>query len=336
MPRLNQTQRENALGRFQAGQSQSEAARRMNVSQSTISRLWARFQNTGSTTDARRTGRPRITTPAMDRYIRQSHLRNRFLSASTTSRTLPGMRRISGQTVRNRLHDAGLTARMPYRGPVLTSRHRQARLQWALTHRHWTLRNNWQHVIFSDESRFMLSRHDRRRRVYRRVNERYHPNCVDEAPPHGGGGVMVWGAISHTRRSALVRVEGTLNARRYVDNILEPHLLPLLADPGGVFQQDNARPHTARLTMDFLDLHNVNTLPWPSMSPDLNPIEHLWDELDRRVRARARTPTTQKELFEALQEEWNNIPLQRVQALTISMPRRCQAVNASRGGHTRY
>ena len=336
MPRLTQIQRENVIGRMQAGQRQSEIARQMHVSQSTISRLWARFQNTGSTADAARTGRPRVTTPALDRYIRQSHLRNRFLSASTTARTLPGMRRIWCQTVRNRLHDAGLTARRPYRGPVLTPHHRQARLHWAQRHRHWTLRNIWQHVLFSDESRFLLSQHDRRRRVYRRVKERYHQNCVDEAPPHGGGGVMVWGAISHTTRTALVRVDGMLNARRYIDDILEPHALPLLADPRAVFQQDNARPHTARITMAFLNLHHVNILPWPSMSPDLNPIEHLWDELDRRVRTRPQAPTTHDELFQALQEEWNNIPLQCVQTLTSSMPRRCQAVIASRGSHTQY
>lgn len=336
MSQLNASVRENALGRLQAGQSQSQVARALRVSQSTISRLWHRFQQTGSSAPAPRSGRPRVTTQAQDRYIRLTHLRHRFQAASETSRAMPGGRRISGQTVRNRLHAAGLHAYRPLRGNVLTRRHCQARLQWANQHLQWNLANNWRHVVFSDESHFLLQHHDARRRVYRRQGERYHQQCVDEAPPHGGGGVMVWGAITSTGRSQLVEVPGRLNAQHYVQNILQPHALPLLAAPRALFQQDNARPHTARLTTNFLAANNVNTLPWPSLSPDLNPIEHVWDELGRRLRARVNAPTNRRELFQALQQEWTNIPQQTLTRLVASMPRRCQAVIDSRGGHTRY
>lgn len=336
MGRLSKVDRNIALGRLQAGESQNQVARHFGVAQSTISRLWARLQQTGSTTDAPRQGRPRVTTPAQDRYIRLRHLRNRFHSASSTAQQLPGGRRISEQTVRNRLRDAGLRPYRPYRGPVLTRRHRQTRMQWALQHRQWTLRNNWRHVVFSDESQFLLSRHDRRRRVYRRVGERHAQGCVDEAPPHGGGGVMVWGAISCTGRSVLERVEGTQTAQQYVTRMLTPHVLPMVAAPGAIFQHDNARPHTARMTNDYLAANNITTLPWPSMSPDLNPIEHLWDVLDRRVRARESAPATPNELFLALQEEWEAIPAQTISNLIASMPRRCRAVIAAEGGHTPY
>jgi len=213
MPRLTQARRENAIGRLQSGQTQNQVARALNVSQSTISRLWSRFQRTGATSDAPRSGRPRVTTLAQDRFIRLQHLRNRFQPASSTVQALGGVNRISGQTVRNRLHAHGLRAYRPYQGNVLTRRHRQARLQWATHHRQWNLRNHWRHVLFSDESRCWLQRHDGRRRVYRRNNERYAQNCIDEAPPHGGGGVMVWGAICNTGRSQLVLVQGNLTSR---------------------------------------------------------------------------------------------------------------------------
>ncbi|XP_070195944.1 uncharacterized protein [Littorina saxatilis] len=137
-------------------------------------------------------------------------------------------------------HEAGLRARRPHRGAVLTRRHRQNRVQWGNQHLRWTVRNHWRHVWFSDESYFLLQRHDGRRRVYRRVNERYAPNCVDEAPVHGGGGVMVWGAINTAGRSTLVHVQGRITAQRYVEEILRPHALPLLADQDAIFQQDNA------------------------------------------------------------------------------------------------
>ena len=83
MPPLRAAARENAIGRLQAGQRQADVAHALNVSQSTISRLWNRFRQSGSTADAPRLGRPRVTTPAQDRFIRLRHLRNRFLSAQS-------------------------------------------------------------------------------------------------------------------------------------------------------------------------------------------------------------------------------------------------------------
>lgn len=336
MAPLTLQQRLNIIGRLQAGQSQSVVARHFDVAPSTISRLWRRFQQTDSVADRPRSGRPRATTPAEDRLIRLRHLRNRFENASFTAQTMPQGRRISDQTVRNRLHDAGLWARRPYRGPVLTARHRHTRLQWANQHRRWTVGNDWRRVWFSDESFFVLQRHDRRRRVYRRVHERYAQNVVDEAPAHGGGGVLVWGAINFMGRSNLVHIEGRLNAERYVDEILRPHVLPLVAANGSIFQQDNARPHVAQLTARFLAQHNVETIPWPAMSPDMNPIEHLWDELDRRIRSRNVAPTNVRQLFVALQEEWETIPQQHIQRLVSSMSRRCRSMIVARGGHTPY
>ena len=79
MPKLDPATRNIAIGRLQAGESQNEVARTLNVNQSTISKLWNRFQQTGSTNDRQRSGRPRITTPGQDWYIRVFHLRNRTL-----------------------------------------------------------------------------------------------------------------------------------------------------------------------------------------------------------------------------------------------------------------
>ena len=149
---------------------------------------------------------------------------------------------------------------------------------------------------------------------------------------------MVWGGISHNGKTQLVTVNGTLNAQKYRDDILAPVVLPFMQADNDVtiLQQDNAPPHTARASTQFLTADNVNVMEWPSMSPDLSPIEHIWDELDRCVRACPNQPTNLPQLLATLLQEWNNLPNNIVCRYIRSMRNRCHAVINSNGGHTRY
>ena len=109
----------------------------------------------------------------------------------------------------------------------LKRRHRIARLQWVRARLRWR-RNTWQSILFSDESKFNLKFSDGRGRIYRRRRERFADDCVKETDRFGGGGVMVWGGISHVGKVNLKIVVGNLNDIRYRDEILAPNVLPFI------------------------------------------------------------------------------------------------------------
>ncbi|GFU32961.1 transposable element Tcb2 transposase [Trichonephila clavipes] len=190
---------------------------------------------------------------------------------------------------------------------------------------------DWRRVIFSDESRFSLSADDHRTRVWRRTGQRSDPAFIVERHTAISQGVTVWGAISWDTRSSLVVLQGTLTARRYVDDILTPIVLPMLSSrPGAIYQQDNARPHTARLSQQCLQVYDV--LPWPARSPDLSPIEHVCDALGRQLQPSRDTG----ELTAQMQRLWQDLPQGVISDLIKSMPRRISACIAARGGFTTY
>jgi hypothetical protein len=98
---------------------------------------------------------------------------------------------------------------------------------------------------------------------------------------------MVWAGIHHDGKTDLIIVPGNLTAQSQFDEIIEPVVVSYLQKRNvGIFLHDNARPHTAMHTQNILLIHNVNVLQWPAKSPDLSPIEHLWDHLGHQVRER--------------------------------------------------
>uniref|UniRef100_A0A8C7W6T3 Tc1-like transposase DDE domain-containing protein n=1 Tax=Oncorhynchus mykiss TaxID=8022 RepID=A0A8C7W6T3_ONCMY len=339
MPSVLAPLHECALGLLQGGMRTADVSRAIaiNCNVRTVKRLRQRYRETRWTADCPRSGRPCVTTTVQDRNIRTSHLRNRYRMATTTARVTQGTQNphISAQTVCNRLREARLRACRPVVRQVLNRHHWQQRCLWAQTHRRWT-RQDWQKVLFTDETRFCLTRGDGRICVYRRRNECYTKACTLERDKFGvGGSDMVWGSVSQRPRTELV-IAGNLNAVIYREDNLLP-MVPFLQDhPDMTLKHDNVTSHTAHFVRDFLQDRNVGVLPWPAKSPDLNPIEHVWDLLDRRVRARAIPPRNVQELAGALVEEWGNTSQQELANLVQSMRRRCTAVLNAAGGHTRH
>ncbi|PRD23610.1 UNVERIFIED_CONTAM: Transposable element Tcb1 transposase [Trichonephila clavipes] len=96
--------------------------------------------------------------------------------------------------------------------------------------------------------------------------------------------IMVWGGIGYHSRTPLVRTAGTLNSQRYISEVLEPVVLPYLQGLAtAIFQQDNARPHVARIVLRFFVNHQIELLPSSARSPDLSPIENMWSMVAQRL-----------------------------------------------------
>ena len=147
---------------------------------------------------------------------------------------------------------------------------------------------------------------------------------------------VLWYGIMGRRKTNLIIVQGNFNAQGYINQDLQPEAVPFLQRHGpAILMHDNARPHVARICRQFLNRNKINVLPWPAVSPDMNPIEHIWDYLGRKVRARENVHNLM-DLENALIQEWNNIPNVVIRRYVRSMRGRLAACINSRGGHTRY
>ncbi|GFW18034.1 transposable element Tc1 transposase [Trichonephila clavipes] len=299
---LSEFERGLIIGMKTAGWSTRRVSGQVDRSERAVRNCWEQWTREG--THARKTGSgaTRKTTRREDRRIVRQALVDPTETRSTI-RADVGVA-IVPQTISRHLAEANLKSKRPFRALPLTPEHRQLRLQWCQARSMWNV-TDWQKVVFSDESRFVLGTDDNRVRVWRRP--------------------------AYDSRSTLIVRRETLTDQRYVDDILRPHVGPFLNGlPGAIFQQDNARPHTARVAQDFL--RHFQTLPWPARSPDLSPVEHVWDQLKRQM------PPYHSvhDLELAVQDLWAHLPQDNIRCLIKSMLDRVAACIAAGGGLTRY
>ncbi|GFV53189.1 transposable element Tcb1 transposase [Trichonephila clavipes] len=213
------------IGKLEEGRSVTSVAAEFGIAHSIVSRLWRRFQTTGTAIRALSSGRPRGTTPSDDRYIVLQARRNRRQTAGEIARhtTQATGRPISRFTVGRRLHGGGLFARRPVRCVPLTPAH------WR---RH--------------ESRFSLSSDSHRILIWRERGSRNHPSNIIERDRYGGRGVLVWGGILFGSRTDLQIFDaGSVNGTRYCNEILLPYVRLFRGTMGlqFLFMDDNAPSH---------------------------------------------------------------------------------------------
>ncbi|UYV85013.1 hypothetical protein LAZ67_X004252 [Cordylochernes scorpioides] len=248
------------IGLKRAGWSIRQIAADTHLGASTVHRLWRRWLEQGNVAIYRNVGATRVTSARVDRRIRRQ-------AVAAPQATCTAILQHVQDTLDHSISTRTISRRLVANG--LHSCH---------------------------ESRFCLSSDSRRVRVWRRRGERSNPAAIVERPTVRQRGIMVWGAIAYDSRSPLLRIQGTMTAQRYVDDVLRPVTLPYLQ----------------------------GMLPWPPYSPDLSPIEHVWDIIGRRLHALPQ-PRSEDELWQMVEREWRAIHQDAIRTLIDSLPRRVAA-----------
>ena len=184
--------------------------------------------------------------------------------------------------------------------PVLTDNHKRARFEFA--QESIKIRRDWSKIIWSDEKKFNLDGSDGIRYYWHdlRSEQQYLSRRA-----FGGGSLMVWGAFVGEKLLDLVVCEHTLDSKKYIE-VLNKSLLPSMSR-GLKFMHDGASVHRSKQTTSWLKKNKIETIDWPAHSPDLNPIENIWDILARAVYANGRQFRNKTELKEEVLKQWSLI-----------------------------
>ncbi|GFW81959.1 transposable element Tcb1 transposase [Trichonephila clavipes] len=185
---------------------------------------------------------------------------------------------------------------------------------------------------------FSLQSDSGRTLIWRAPGTCYHQENTIERHRYGGAEWLVWGGIILGSRTNLHVQSVTMTVHIYRDVILEQHVRLFRGTMGAefLFMDDNIRPYHANIIDECLQSEDITRMDWPAYSTNLNPIEHVWDILGRRIAARQPRPNCLPELRRTLLDEWCNIPQDQIDKLILSIPRRCKVCIASSWRHTSY
>jgi transposase len=334
--RLNDCDKSTIIRLNTIGHSGRKIAEITGVPKSTVYQFLKNLDKTQHSQTETPLGRPMKLTHRDHRYIKIVLGRTRRITLDQIMKETS--LEVSKKTMRKCLHNLGFQSRIAVHKPLVSPKNIVARMKWCRERINCN-ENNWNNVIWSDESKFLYLNHSRKSRVWRRSDEKYSPKCLVPTVKSNSTGVMVWGCFRGGQIGPLIMVEGIINADEYI-NILEQQVLPMLpdflSDDEVYFQDDNAPIHRANRVLSWKERNGIKSMPWPAQSPDLNPIEHLWDELERRVRKHSSKWTNIQDMKNSLLEEWNNIPTEVCQNLVSSMTNRVKAVLTSKGYPTKY
>jgi hypothetical protein len=240
------------------------------------------------------------------------------------------------QTIRNRLNELGFNGRIARKKPFVSRVNRLKRLRYAKSLESSTL-EDWKKVLFTDESSFNVKGSNGKVYVWRTAQEEWNEDCLNPTFSSGRQSVMIWGSMSWSGVGTIEFLDGNMNGTKYL-SVLGRNL-PIAVEKLGLpsdfkLVHDNAPCHKAKMVTDWIQGKGIQTLPHPPQSPDLNPIEHLWDEVERFLRKNP--PSSLSDLKTKLKNGWDQIQAAVTKKLVESMPRRIGMVISNKGRITKY
>lgn len=331
------------IGLVMAKWTTNRISKEINIPESTVKTIKYRYQSTGTGLTGKRPGRPKKLNDREERAIVRNVRREPMESFGRHLARLENRDiNICKATLIKYLDDLGFNSYVAAHKPLLEPHHVKKRLAWTKAKVNWT-DDQWSHVVWSDESRFNVIGNDGGARVIRMEGERYKDEHVLKTKKFGSGSVMVWGCFWSGGVGPLVVLDGSVNQLAYIE-CLKDNLVPWLEELSEtegkpfIYQEDGASSHTGKLSREWKDnqrvVHGFDF--WPAQSPDLNPIEHLWAILEKRIESRRHHIQNKEQLAACLKDEWTKIDSALCMKLVESMTSRCKAVIAAKGHSTKY
>ncbi len=243
---------------------------------------------------------------------------------------------VSESTIRKALRKEGFSRHIAQRKPPISEVNRLARLCWAWEHVDWT-REQWNSILWTDETWVTAGKHTRIW-VTRAPWEEWDPTCILDRVPRRQGW-MFWGSFHGNIKGPGVFWEkdwGTISQATYCERIVPIIHGCIRMHPHLSLMQDGAPGHVARATIEDLRKRGVNVIWWPSFSPDLNPIETVWNKMKDWIQENYPEKLSYDGLRGAVNAAWERISPEFLSDLVDSMQARCEAVIRANGMHTEY
>lgn len=309
--------------------SNADISRYLRIGETTVRYWLKRYETTGDIQVTQKSGRKRCTTEKQDNKIQSMVAQHPTESLGQIAFRLSkkGVK-ISEATLRRRFKEAGIQSMKPSSKPLLTSNHIKTRYQWAMQHQDV----NWNEVIFTDESSFHMKQVIKR--VWKKYGEKYYvPTLKHPVKIH------VWGCFSKYGFGKLVLFTETLNSK-FMCKIYKKGLLPSAKKWFGDnnfnwrLLEDNDPKHVSKTSKTFKVNNDIQSLPWPSQSPDCNPIENVWALMKMKINKQP--PTSIKNFVARIKKEWKNLPVEFAENLVDSMEKRVQLLIERKGDYINY
>ena len=340
---LTTPQKETIMKMSESGMSSRKIGESMQISANTVQKFLKRNRAINNDENTGRSGRKRFSTDRDDRVLARLVKSNRRQSLVdiTAEYNQRAPKQLSTRTVRRRLYDLGYKRCVVTKKITIGEKNRKARVDWCRGKRRWTVETDWCKIIFSDEMKVVLGT-DRKIYVWRKADEKFNRDCLgveDARSPRAGISAMFWGCLSIDGVGTITEVDGNINSAKYI-SVLDTNLWPVITknflNKPWILQEDNCPVHRSAMTTDWKTQQSIETLTWPSQSPDINIIENVWRMIKIRLERRLEDISNRADLIRVVKEIWEDINSEDIISLYESIPKRIEAVIKSKGYITKY